>query len=207
MFYLTSMYYLWLQIFLKLIQMARISKDDWILAALDLLALKGIEQVRVEPIAQTLKITKGSFYHHFKNRPDLHLQMLHYWEKRQIGYLEELKAEQNKNPQEKLKALFLFILEKDVRHDIAIRHWSVTHAEARESINKVDSLRLQYCESIFGELGYDGLDKIVRAEFVYFSQVAEQHIFIQPFDYDPVEKLKKRMELLLHHSGCDNNHN
>lgn len=177
--------------------MARISKEDWILAALDQLAQKGIEQVRVEPLAQTLKITKGSFYHHFKNRSDLHIQMLHYWENRQIGFLNQLKANHYANPREQLKSLFLFILEKDVKHDIAVRHWSVSHSEVRKCINNIDTLRLEYCKSIFEKLGYSGLDSIVRAELVYYSQVAEQHIFVEPWPYSSIEKLQKRMELLL----------
>jgi AcrR family transcriptional regulator len=176
--------------------MARISKEEWVTTALDLLAQRGIAFVQVEPIAKSLKITKGSFYHHFKNRSDLHLQMLEYWENRQLAFLEELKLASYADPEEKLKALFLFILKKDVRHDIAVRHWSVSHEKARQSINRVDKERLKYCESIFEEMGYSGLDKIARAQFVYFSQVAEQHIFVKPYTYPPEELLEKRIELL-----------
>ncbi len=177
--------------------MARVSKENWIIAALDLLAEKGIEHVRVEPIAQNLKITKGSFYHHFKNRSDLHFQMLGYWENRQFDYLNQLKATPYSTPKEELRSLFLYIMKKDVRHDIAIRHWSVTQEEVRVSINRIDQHRLDYCASIFHKMGFKAVDKIARAQFVYYSQVAEQHIFLEQNNYDPLEMLERRMEILL----------
>src|SRR3954453_20888760 len=54
-------------------------RQDWIAAALGLLGRGGIDAGRVEPLAEKLGVTKGSFYWHFKDRDALHLAMLETW--------------------------------------------------------------------------------------------------------------------------------
>ena len=43
------------------------SRRAWIEAALEALGDKGVSNVKVEALASTLGVTKGSFYHHFSN--------------------------------------------------------------------------------------------------------------------------------------------
>ncbi len=45
----------------------RLSRDDWIGAALEALSTDGLGAVAVEPLARRLGVTKGSFYWHFEN--------------------------------------------------------------------------------------------------------------------------------------------
>jgi AcrR family transcriptional regulator len=56
--------------------------DDWIDAAMAVLAEDGIAAVAVEPLAARLGATKGSFYHHFPNRDALIAAALERWERR-----------------------------------------------------------------------------------------------------------------------------
>ena len=49
----------------------RLNRTDWLDAALTSLVRGGIEGVRVERLARDLGVTKGSFYWHFEDRPDL----------------------------------------------------------------------------------------------------------------------------------------
>src|SRR2546426_270248 len=57
-----------------------LSAGDWARAALEVLARGGIEAVAVEPLARRLKVTKGSFYWHFRSRAELLEAALHEWE-------------------------------------------------------------------------------------------------------------------------------
>ena len=57
-----------------------LSADDWVAAALQALAEGGIGAVAVEPLAQRLGVTKGSFYWHFANRDALLRATLGRWE-------------------------------------------------------------------------------------------------------------------------------
>ena len=57
----------------------RLSRDDWVEAALEVIAADGLNAVAVEPIAARLGVTKGSFYAHFGARVDLITAALERW--------------------------------------------------------------------------------------------------------------------------------
>ena len=50
---------------------SRLSRADWLDAALAAMAAQGTTGVNVEQLARSLGATKGSFYHHFENRDAL----------------------------------------------------------------------------------------------------------------------------------------
>ena len=49
----------------------QLDRKGWIEAAIDVLADQGVEGMRVEVLAKSFGVTKGSFYWHFKDRQDL----------------------------------------------------------------------------------------------------------------------------------------
>src|SRR6476646_5521740 len=59
---------------------ARLTRDDWITAALAAIADAGRAAVGVEPLAVRLGATKGSFYWHFENRDALLEAAISRWE-------------------------------------------------------------------------------------------------------------------------------
>jgi AcrR family transcriptional regulator len=63
----------------------RLSRDDWIAAALDAIADGGLSAVAVEPLAAGLGVTKGSFYAHFATRDELIEATLESWERSHAG--------------------------------------------------------------------------------------------------------------------------
>ena len=103
----------------------RLSSQDWLIVALDALYEKGIESVRVEALAQKMNVTKGSFYWHFKDRKLLLSAMVDYWEQAQNALVMNFESPMS-DPAARLMEVFRFIhIEKDIRHDIAMRYWSV----------------------------------------------------------------------------------
>ncbi|MDB4975998.1 MAG: TetR/AcrR family transcriptional regulator [Myxococcaceae bacterium] len=65
----------------------RLGRDAWVEAALSALGEEGLPAVAVEPLARTLKVTKGSFYWHFENRDALLQAAIELWEKQQTDAL------------------------------------------------------------------------------------------------------------------------
>src|SRR5438876_4920557 len=59
----------------------RLTREDWITAALAAIADGGLAAVGVEPPAARLGATKGSFYWHFENRDALLQAAIRRWEK------------------------------------------------------------------------------------------------------------------------------
>ena len=57
----------------------RLSREDWLAAALEVLHGEGIAKVSIVRIARDLGVTSGSFYWHFKDRNDLLQGLLDFW--------------------------------------------------------------------------------------------------------------------------------
>lgn len=66
------------------------SRDDYFEAGLALLAQGGADGLTIARLCARLRVTKGSFYHHFSGRTDFVRQLLRYWERAYDGRLREL---------------------------------------------------------------------------------------------------------------------
>ena len=60
--------------------MTNFSKETWIKKGLKVLAESGAASLTIKGLSFRLNVTKGSFYHHFKNRIVFINEMLEYWE-------------------------------------------------------------------------------------------------------------------------------
>ncbi|MFM2303629.1 MAG: hypothetical protein RLZZ135_1039, partial [Cyanobacteriota bacterium] len=58
----------------------KLGRQDWVQAAIETLIEKGADAVKVDVIAKSLKITRGSFYWHFKNLDDLLAAIIQEWQ-------------------------------------------------------------------------------------------------------------------------------
>src|SRR3546814_18764042 len=54
--------------------------QDWIEAAKRMLVEEGIAGLKVDRLANRLGVTRGGFYHHFKERDEFFDQVIQYWE-------------------------------------------------------------------------------------------------------------------------------
>ena len=59
----------------------RYDRERWLETALSVLATEGGARLRIESLVRSLGVTKGSFYHHFKNREDFVRALIDYWSK------------------------------------------------------------------------------------------------------------------------------
>ena len=62
----------------------RLGRDDWLDAAYLAVVEGGFDQVRVLTLADTLGVTRGSFYWHFSDHAELLQALLQRWQKREI---------------------------------------------------------------------------------------------------------------------------
>ena len=60
--------------------MARITRERWLEEGLKLLAGKGFKHLTLSELLARLKVTHGSFYHHFRNRRDYTEALLQAWQ-------------------------------------------------------------------------------------------------------------------------------
>jgi AcrR family transcriptional regulator len=153
-----------------------VTRERWIDAALDTLARDGLGGVGVEPIARQLRVTKGSFYWHFKDRADLLRAMLVRWEQVMTRALIGQAEAAGGTAQDRLRVLFRLSFEKRaVPLEMALRDWGRREPFVTRAVARVDRRRLRYLERLFGGLGLEPGDARARA-FLAYSSLFGTHI-------------------------------
>jgi AcrR family transcriptional regulator len=150
---------------------SKLGRQDWLTIGIQILIEKGIEAVKVDPLAKLLNVTRGSFYWHFKNRDDLLEEILREWESRNTQTVIEQIEELDTSPSSKLLSLFEIAAQDDNRLEKAVRIWSVNDARAEVAIARVDRQRLDYLQNLFFQLGFSEIDARVRAQIVYSTRL------------------------------------
>jgi len=148
-------------------------RDRWLREGLNTLYESGIGRVKIEGLARRLRVTKGSFYWHFKKREDLLRAMIDFWKDAQLGLIKEMENSRITDPKLRLEELMAFIHSKDSSHDIGVRAWARTNPHAATAVRDVDRKRMAYVESVFSKLGFDAFESQLRARTLYFYQVGE----------------------------------
>jgi AcrR family transcriptional regulator len=146
---------------------SKLGRQDWLAIGIQALIEKGIEAVRVDPLAKLLNVTRGSFYWHFKNRDDLLEEILSEWEARNTQSIIEQIEGLNSSPIVKLLNLLEIAAKDDNLLERAVRVWSFNDARAAAAIAHVDKQRLDYLQNLFLQLGFSEIDSKVRAQIAY----------------------------------------
>jgi AcrR family transcriptional regulator len=146
---------------------SKLGRQDWLNIGIQTLIEKGIEAVRVEPLAKLLNVTRGSFYWHFKNRDDLLEEILNEWQARNTRNIIEQIEGLNSSHRAKLLSLLEIAAEDDNLLEKAVRVWAVNDARAAVAIARIDQQRLDYLQNLFLQLGFSEIDSKVRAKIAY----------------------------------------
>ena len=132
----------------------RLSRDDWIGAALLALADGGTAAVAVEPLAARLGATKGSFYWHFKDRRELIEAALETWERTATDDI-IAELETVADPVERLRRglVVAMELEEDEYPDVRLLPSAADPVVAPVAA-RVQGKRLDFLARSFREMGF-----------------------------------------------------
>lgn len=159
----------------KGINMARTSRETWLDEALILLFKEGIDSVRIDTLCTRLNMTKGSFYHHFKNRQLFLEAVLVHWEDTYTAKFIEY-AEVGNTPIEKLERLNQIALASENDPEIHIRAWALTDEIAQETVNRVDQRRIDYLVQLYTHLGLDDAEALTISRIIYSVLIGAQYL-------------------------------
>jgi AcrR family transcriptional regulator len=131
----------------------RLSASDWIKAAMEAIVEDGVAAVAVESLAARLGATKGSFYHHFRNRDALIIAALEDWERQQTDAVIARMA-LIPEPRERLRAIMAAALadRAGAARDAALAA-SATHPLVKPVVARVTERRLSYMTQVCAEIG------------------------------------------------------
>jgi AcrR family transcriptional regulator len=156
----------------------RLTRQDWIDAALEVLTHSGIGSVTIETLAQRLGITRGSFYHHFSDRQELLQAMLEYWANQWTFSVRDQVASLGLDPANTLLALLRTIRNNRAAElDAPMRAWALHDEVAQQVLAKVDKARLDIVHQQFLALGFEGVDAENRARLFLYYEIASPAIF------------------------------
>ena len=159
----------------------RLSRSDWLEVALELLRDDGINAVTVDALAVKLGITRGSFYHHFKDRHDLYKDMLDYWKLKWTVELRDDVGALGLDGHQSLIALGNLIKHRNAAgYDIAVRAWAVHDEPAGKIVVEADKIRLNFIRRQFEKMGFNGLDLENRSRLFLYYAMSEAAFFDPP---------------------------
>jgi AcrR family transcriptional regulator len=171
----------------------RFHREAWLRAAMEVLAREGQAKLRIDKLAGELGVTKGSFYHHFKDRDDFVHGLLDYWARTYTDQIiEEVSA--LKGPAEDRLLQVMQGIERQGldRYDIAFRSWAAQEPSVAKGIRKVDLKRYKFIHSLFAEMGFRGndLEDRVRIWLVFHS--AQHTVHVPETSKDEEEEIARR---------------
>lgn len=150
------------------------SREDWLLATLDVLRERGIEGVKVVAIAKKLGLTSGSFYWHFKNIQELLDGVLEYWEEIQTGHIIEDALAFKGTPDERIRNLMHQVIAEDASMpDSAVAVWAKSDAGAAVCYKRAMKKRFEFSAWLFEEAGFDHKDAEIRGRMMVMTLMGE----------------------------------
>ncbi|MEP4198700.1 MAG: TetR/AcrR family transcriptional regulator [Aliishimia sp.] len=170
----------------------KVTRADWLNVARGILVTNGVSEVKIQPIASKLAVSRSSFYWYFKSRSDLLDALLDDWEARNTQAIQTHCGDAAKTITQAVCNFFRCFVDPhsfDQGLDFAIREWARRDASVKSRIEQADKLRVQAVTDMFERFDYAPQDADARARILYFMQQGYNAL-------DQVEPLEDRMDRL-----------
>jgi AcrR family transcriptional regulator len=165
-------------------------KAQWLSAGLEALRKGGVGSVRVERLAGDVGITKGSFYHHFRDRGALLDAVIEYWSREMTDAEFERIQTLRGGLAARLVALAEDVLEKGMgRYDPAIRAWARGDRKVAAAVAQVDRRRIKALAGFFEEGGFTAAEARTRARTFYTFLLGEPQVRAPAREAGELEKM------------------
>jgi AcrR family transcriptional regulator len=146
----------------------RLTRDDWITAALAAIADGGLAAVGVEPLAARLGATKGSFYWHFTNRDALLEAAIRRWEKETTTDVAAQVTAARDAPASQFRRLVVSVIERAEQDRVGLALLaSAAHPAVAPALEQVTATRLGLIATVLRRLGFPAADARRRALLAY----------------------------------------
>lgn len=165
---------------------SRLSRNDWLDAAFNAVVAGGFDHVRVLALADTLGVTRGSFYWHFTDHADLISALLARWREREAASEQLLQAAVTGDPQADLEQLLDAALAhagvdlENMRFELALRGLGRRDPAVASLLMEVDRMRLRLFESKFQRLTGDPKVAADLAALFYLAIVGSHQALSRP---------------------------
>ena len=151
----------------------RVTKEQWIEAALRALHDVAIDQLKVLRLAADLGVSRSSFYWYFTDVDELRDQLLERWQGNTTSIVDR-----SSRPAPGIVVACLGVFECWADRtlyvpelDLAVRDWARRADAIAARVAGADLTRLEALAEMFQRHGHEPTDALVRARLLYHSQV------------------------------------
>lgn len=182
-------------------QRAALDRNDWIQAAIEILAENGVQGVRVEVLAKDFGVTKGSFYWHFKDRQDLFDAVLETWRDGRIRDIDKQSVAVPGGEHEQLLHLIdIYSATRNRRGisiELAVREWARRDPRAAAIVEEVDHWRLERTRQLFVALGVADEEAKSRSLLLYAYVFGQSLMACEHYDPRLADFRRRIAELIV----------
>lgn len=143
---------------------------DWLNTALKELRERGHGALKAQPLAKALKVTRGSFYHHFDSLESFHAAVIAHWSDLSSGQIIRT-ARETADPQQALDDLLQRTFRSGEAMERAVRAWSTVEPSVAKAVAKVDEERIGVTEAILIQGGASASEAKPRAQLLYWAAI------------------------------------
>ena len=164
----------------------RLTRDDWLDAAFAAAVEGGFDSVRVLVLADTLGVTRGSFYWHFAGHADLIAALLARWREREIRSDQRLKSGTAPDARADLERVLDSALAhagtdlQNMRFELALRGLGRRDPAVARMLVEVDRARMSLFEHKFQRLTGDAKTATELAALFYLAIVGSHQALSRP---------------------------
>jgi AcrR family transcriptional regulator len=119
----------------------RLGRETYFAAAFALLGTEGSEALTIAALCRRLKVTKGSFYHHFSGMPQFTDALLRHWENEHAAILDEVAGLSDPARRFEITAERVHELPHDA--EAALRAWGYRDPAVGAAVARIDRARAQ----------------------------------------------------------------
>ena len=149
----------------------KVTRDDWLNLAGEVLIERGVSHVKVLTLARNLGVSRSSFYWYFRSREDLLDQLLEGWEGRNTRAVLDHAARPAGNICRAVMNLFECFIDPtrfDPRLDFAVREWARRSPAVRTRLDAADTARVDAIRAMFLGHGFEETEALTRARLISF---------------------------------------
>ncbi|MFT4396297.1 TetR/AcrR family transcriptional regulator [Gordonia lacunae] len=155
---------------------SRLSVDDWLEAATQILVDDGIDALKISRLSARLGVTKGSFYWHFTDIGALKSALAEHCRQSQATAASRIEALASLPPVERVEAMARLL--SDPRRwamESALRRWAVTDESIAASVDQLDCRIFAIAISAMRELGFSETEAHARATTLLYAGIGYVH--------------------------------
>jgi AcrR family transcriptional regulator len=173
----------------------KVTRQDWLNAAMDVLVTHGVERVKILTLADRLKVSRSSFYWYFKDRAGLLDALLDHWDSTNTAALVARSNAPAKTITGAVCNVFHCVINPglfNISLDFAVRDWARRSTSVRDVLRRSEERRIAALQAMFARFGYEETEALIRARVLYYMQNGYN-------DADLKEPIEERMRVLPHY--------